>query len=425
MSTSSQLDISLSITDKFQPFLEPKRYKVAYGGRGSGKSYTVAQLLVLRAIQQPSRILCAREIQKSISDSVLQLLADTIERMGLTQFFDVQKTQILGKNGSRFLFEGLRSNITKIKSMEGIDIVWVEEAESVTYSSWETLIPTIRKEGSEIWVVFNPDDELDDTYRRFITEPPPNCYSVKVNWSDNPFFPAVLEQERLHLLRSNKEMYDHVWDGNCYSNRDGSYYAKVIQPQQCREFEVEPKLPVHSAWDLGMSDSTAIWLFQYSPAGQMRFVHCYEAHGEGLQHYINYLHGWRDRNQVVFGKHIAPHDIRVRELGSGKSRFEIAQSMGITFDIAPSISLEDGIQAVRTMLPVAWFNSDPERGCLDGLRAIRRYRKEFDESKGVYKSHPLHDASSHYADAIRYAATGFTPPVKHNSRDLMPDYFED
>ena len=163
---------TVQITDKFLPFLEPYRYKVAYGGRGSSKSWSIATLLVIRAIQAPTRILCAREIQKSILDSCLQLLSDAIYRLGVESEFDIQATQILGKNGSRFIFEGLRSNISKIKSMEGIDIVWCEEADQVTATSWNTLIPTIRKPGSEIWVSFNPADEMDDTYQRFVQNPP-------------------------------------------------------------------------------------------------------------------------------------------------------------------------------------------------------------------------------------------------------------
>ena len=176
--------------------MSPYRYKVAYGGRGSAKSWTIASLLVVAAYVNPIRVLCAREIQKSIGDSVIQLLSDTIERLGLQSFFDIQKTVITGTNGSRFIFEGLRSNITKIKSMEGINRVWVEEAESVSATSWETLIPTIRAPGSEIWVSFNPADELDNTYQRFVINPPPDSYVVAVNYQDNPWFPIELEKER-------------------------------------------------------------------------------------------------------------------------------------------------------------------------------------------------------------------------------------
>ena len=199
--------LRIQITEKFEPFLDPYRYKVAHGGRGSGKSWAIAQLLVLQAYKQRTRILCAREIQKSIQDSVIQLLADTIERMGLQPFFDIQKTQIVGNNGSRFSFEGLRSNITKIKSMEGIDRVWIEEAEKVTSTSWDTLIPTIRAPGSQIWISFNAQDLLDPTYQRFVVNPPPDSYVCKVNYSDNPFFPPELEKERLHLKKLDKALY--------------------------------------------------------------------------------------------------------------------------------------------------------------------------------------------------------------------------
>ena len=220
------------LTEKFEPFLQPNRYKVAYGGRGSGKSWSVAQLLVTKAFQERTRVLCAREIQRSIEDSVIQLLADTIERMGLQAFFEVQKTQILGKNGSRFFFAGLKSNVTKIKSFEGIDIVWVEEAESVTNASWDTLVPTIRKQGSEIWVTFNPMDEFDATYQRFVLTPPPDAYVVKVNWSDNPWFPKELERERVHLQTTNPDLYEHIWEGNPFANKDGAYYVKYVNLQQ-------------------------------------------------------------------------------------------------------------------------------------------------------------------------------------------------
>jgi len=189
-------ELTIQITEEFEPFLEPRRYKVAYGGRGSGKSWSVAQLLIMRAYKEKTRVLCAREIQKSINDSVLQLLADTIERMGLSPFFEVQTTQILGRNGSRFIFAGLKSNVTKIKSMEGIQVVFLEEAEKISTKSWQTLIPTIRAPKSEIWTIFNPSDELDPTYQMFVLNPPPDSYVVKVNWSDNPWFPEVLNKER-------------------------------------------------------------------------------------------------------------------------------------------------------------------------------------------------------------------------------------
>jgi len=397
------MKIDLKLTKEFTPFLEPNRYKVVFGGRGSGKSFSIAQLLVLRAFKEPTRILCAREIQRSISDSVLQLLNDTIQRLGLTDFFDVQKSQIIGKNGSRFLFLGLSNNITKVKSYEGLDICWVEEAESVSYTSWETLIPTVRKKGSEIWVSFNPNDEMDDTYQRFVVNPPPKAYVKKVNYNQNPWFPEELEKERLYLKNKNEDLYNHVWEGEVLSNRDGAYYAKFIPNDQIVDFKVEPNIPVDSYWDLGVSDSTCIWLVQQIGM-EIRVVDCYENQGEGLQFYINWLHDWRAKHQAVFGEHYAPHDIQVRELGTGKSRLETARKLGIHFRVVRRLSIEDGIHAARAILPKCYFEKTNTK---DGLQALRRYRKEFDEKKGIYKPHPLHDWSSHYADAFRYFAIAF------------------
>ena len=220
--------LDLTLAAPFEPLLKPNRYKICFGGRGSGKSYSIAMLLVLAAYKEPLRILCAREIQKSITDSVHQLLVDTIDRLGLMGHFEVQKTQILGRNGSRFLFEGLRSNISKVKSMEGIDRVWIEEAESVTNASWDTLIPTIRKDNSEIWVSFNPLDEMDATYQRFVVDPPKDAIVIKVNYDENPWFPETLEAERLHLKEKNAALYAHIWEGDCYANKDGAYFAEHI-----------------------------------------------------------------------------------------------------------------------------------------------------------------------------------------------------
>ena len=417
---------TVTIPEKFRKFATEKyRYRVAYGGRGSGKSWTVAMLLVLRALQTKTRILCAREIQKSINDSVRQLLADTIERLGFSAAFDVQASTIICKNGSRFIFEGLRSNITKIKSLEGIDIAWLEESETITSNSINTLIPTVRKPDSEIWITFNPRYETDDVYERFVaSQPPPESLVICANYYDNPWFPDELRKEAEHLQRQNVPLYKHIWEGQLVSLDESSYYAKQIVDEQCTEFEPDTLLPVNTAWDLGMGDATAIWFFQASPGGQVRFVHYYENHGEGLQHYINYLHYYRDTHQLTLGQHIAPHDIQVRELGTGKSRWESASSMGLRFDIAPRLGLEDSIQAARSVLPSCWFDVS-DAGVSQGLRHLKRYRKEWDEAKGVYKNKPLHDAASHGADAFRYMATGFKAIANVNASDLMPEWAED
>lgn len=183
-----------------------------YGGRGASRSWTVARTLLIKAANAPLRILCTREFQSSIHDSVHQLLRDQIELLGITGY-TVTDYEIRHACGSTFIFEGLRRNIKKIKSMEGIDICWVEEAENITKESWGILLPTIRKDGSEIWITFNPDEEEDNTYVRFVKNPPTNAWVKKINWRDNPWFPTTLRLEKDHDYRVDPDEADHIWEG--------------------------------------------------------------------------------------------------------------------------------------------------------------------------------------------------------------------
>jgi len=181
------IEISADFPAKLSFLDEPYRYKVAYGGRGSGKSWGFARALLALAIKHKLRILCAREVQRSIKQSVHQLLSDQIQSMGFGQYYEVLENEIRCVNGSQINFTGLANNtVESIKSFEGVDIVWVEEAQTVSKKSWDILIPTIRKPNSEIWVTFNPDLDSDDTYKRFVIDTPDNAKVVKVNWIDNP-----------------------------------------------------------------------------------------------------------------------------------------------------------------------------------------------------------------------------------------------
>ena len=180
--------------EKLDFLFEPARYKVAYGGRGGAKSWGFGRALLILAAQRPLRVLCAREFQNSIAESAHALFAQQIDLLGLGPIFDVQEKRILGANGSEFIFKGLRHNVASVKSTEGVDICWVEEARTVSKTSWDVLVPTIRKEGSEIWISFNTELEADETYQRFVKKPPTGARVVKIGWVDNPWFPAVLRQ---------------------------------------------------------------------------------------------------------------------------------------------------------------------------------------------------------------------------------------
>lgn len=217
----------VKIPPKFEALFDPQwRYLIYHGGRGSSKSFNICRSLILQAYKDPIRVLCCREIQKSISDSVIQMLSDQIDMLGLQTFFDVQKTQILGVNGSRFVFAGLKSNVTSIKSMQGINKVFVEEGENVSDESWQALIPTIREPGSQIIVAFNPKNILDSTYQRFVVNPPERCYTCQVNWQDNAWFPDELRQDMEEMKKKNYQLYLHVYEGQPVGD---SEYA-IINP---------------------------------------------------------------------------------------------------------------------------------------------------------------------------------------------------
>lgn len=197
----------------------------------SGKSMAAAQGLIILAMKEKERILCCREIQRSIQESVIRLISDCIYRMGVQDMFEIQKKSIKCKlNGSEFIFEGLANNVTSIKSLEGVTRVWVEEAEAVTQESWDILIPTIRKENSEIWVTFNPYDEQDPTYQMFVINTPPNTQLLKVNYNDNPYFPEVLRLEMEQMKVNNYKKYLHIWEGEPSVDFEDS----IIQPEWVR-----------------------------------------------------------------------------------------------------------------------------------------------------------------------------------------------
>jgi len=397
----------------FAALFKPYRYKVYYGGRGGGKSWQFAQALVLLAREQHERILCAREVQNSIKDSVKRLLDDVIDRLGLTHEFISTDTEIRHvTTGSTFLFSGLRVTPEKLKSFEGVTKAWVEEAETVTERSLDLLIPTIRAQGSEIWFSFNPARMQSPVYQRFVIgTPPPGSYVRKVNYDENPWFPDTLRQEMEHCRATDPDKWDHIWNGNPVVVAKGSYYAKLLQAARDEgrigTVLYEPTMLVHTAWDLGVADSTTVWFFQYSRAGEYRIIDHYSTSGEGFAHYAEVLKS----KPYHYDRHIAPHDIAVRELGTGKSRYEVAASMGINFSIAPNIGIADGIQAVRCVLPKCWF--DAER-CKHGLESLWAYQREWDEQRSEFKDRPLHDWTSHDADAFRYLAVGFQPPVSLN-----------
>jgi phage terminase large subunit len=237
----------------------PVRYRAAHGGRGSAKSHSFAQALILKAAERPLRIGCFREIQKSIRDSVKRLLDDKIRDCGLQSAFVSTDTEIRGHNGSLFIFGGLRTNPDAVKSTEGIDIAAVFEANRVSQRSWDLLIPTVRKPGSEIWAEWNPEIESDpvDMMFRGPDGAPPGSIVRQVNWTDNPFFPEVLKQELEWDRQRDPDKYAHIWMGGYLRNSE----TRVFKNWTVEEFE----RPAGTVYRLG-----ADWGFSVDPSVLVR-----------------------------------------------------------------------------------------------------------------------------------------------------------
>jgi phage terminase large subunit len=406
--------MSVQFPAKLAPLFDPARYKVLYGGRGGAKSWSVARALLIKGAERPLRVLCAREFQNSIADSVHRVLSDQVDELGLSSLYTIEKASIFNDLGTEFVFAGIRNNVSRIKSYEGVDIVWVEEAQTVSKHSWEVLIPTIRKPGSEIWITFNPEFESDETYQRFVVHPPGDAWVQKINWSDNPWFPEVLRTEKDQLRERDPDAWLCIWEGNCRKTLDGAVYAKEL-----REAEGEGRITtvprdhsaaVHTFWDLGWHDSTAIWLAQ-TVGMQTRIIGYIEGSQQPIEYYVQQL----QKLPYVWGTDWLPHDARAKQLGTGKSIEEILRSMGRNVRIVPQLSVNDGINAVRTAFPNYWFD---QATCADGLQRLRRYRYEVDPHSGSFARQPLHDDASHAADALRYMAIGLTeksaPALKLN-----------
>lgn len=243
-----------------QLFNNKNRYCIIYGGRGSGKSYTVADVLISIAYGSKSLILCGREYQNSIKESVYSLLKQRIEDLELSSYFTITQDEIrCNHNGSRFIFKGLRQNIDSIKSMAGITHLWIEEGDTLSEESWRIIKPTIREEGSQIIITLNPKNKTDCIYREFIADTPPdNAYVVRVNWHDNPYFPSTLDQERLNDLKKDYGLYSHVWEGELLEHSAAQVFHRDPKLWYIEEFEEPEKIYCYYGLDFGYSvDPTA------------------------------------------------------------------------------------------------------------------------------------------------------------------------
>ena len=426
---------SIELPPKLVPIFEGKsRYRGAYGGRGSGKTRSFALMTAVKGYQwgnanppRKGQILCAREFMNSLSDSSLEEIKTAIQSIPwLDDYYEIGEKYIKSKDGNiTYTFSGLRRSLDSIKSKARILLCWVDEAEALSGRAYDVLIPTVREVDSEIWVTWNPESKYSATNERFRDKIPHDSKGVMMNYRDNPWFPDVLEQTRLEDKEQRPDMYEHIWEGSYLIYTEGAYYSAEMRrakdEDRITKVRYDRSTGVVVSFDLGIGDSTALWFAQFVGT-EVHLIDYYEASGAGLEHYVKVL---QDRG-YVYDQYVFPHDIRVRELGSGKSRLETLDQLGIHADkveIAPQLLIDDGIQSVRAMLDKCYFD---EEKCEKGIDCLLNYQRDWDDNGQTWRMRPNHNWASHGADAFRYLAIGYQPynqswdkPLRRNLKGVV------
>jgi phage terminase large subunit len=414
----------------------PRRYKIAYGGRGGAKSWGFARALLLLGAEKPLRILCMREVQKSIKESVYELLCQQITALGLHADYDILATEIRGKNGTMFMFAGLSNQTAiSIKSYEGVDICWVEEAQAVTRRSWDILTPTIRKDGSEIWISLNPELDTDETWVRFVENPPTNATVVEINYSDNPFLPNTLKDERKELLRlvslgkRDQDDYENIWEGKTKAALPGAIYHKEVsalkRSGRLHSVPYDPMLKVHIVCDLGFNDYMSLLLVQRL-ASEIRIIRYIEDRFRDIPSYSQELKDLK----LNYGTVWLPHDGKATTLTSannpiGATAQEQFDNLGWTTQIVPNINREQGIRKAREIFSRVHIDKENATELVNRLAKYKRHVQQDGQA-----TDPEHKDESHGSDGFRYMALvadqmtndtdeGWGKKLKYDSRGIV------
>lgn len=401
----------------FKPLLQPSRYKAAFGGRGSGKSHFFAELLVRDHVDLAPdapgiRSICVREVLKSLRESAKLLIEDKIRSLGVGSMFEVQKDKINAPRDGFIVFEGMQDkNAESIKSFEGFDRCWVEEAQTLSERSLALLRPTIRKPNSEIHFTWNPRRKADAVDHFLRTLKPDNAIVVESNWRDNPWFPNVLETERQVDLKQYPERYDHIWEGGYAKAFEGAYFAKLLNDARATKrigfVPTDPILPIRAFWDLGgagaKADACAIWLCQWV-GNQINVLDYIEGRGQTLSYYVNEL-----RSRKIHPVCYLPHDGVNANNITGRRFRDHVEDAGFDTIVIPNQGAGAAMQrveAVRRILPMCFFSDEKTE---PGRDALGYYHERRDENRSVGLG-PEHDWSSHAADAFGLMAICYEGP---------------
>lgn len=406
-------EVDASFPPKLAALFRPARYKIIGGGRDAGRSWGAARALLIKGFKEPLRILCGREIQNTISDSVHRLLCDQIENLGLSGFYDTTDHSISGKNGTEFIYSGLRNlDASKIKSFEGIDIAWIEESENLTKRSFNILDPTIRKDNSELWFTLNYQMDSDFIYQHFVENEAPGAVVVHMTWRDNQWASKVLAAGREHMRLTDPDEYDNIWEGKVRTVVSGAIYAKevraMVEAKRSRPMPYDPQLPVHTVWDLGWNDAMSIGLVQRIASAVM-VIGYLESSGKT---YADCVAELKTLKGYVWGVDWLPHDGKQTRPDTGKNPKQILEGLGRKdVRVMPLLDREHGIRAVRMMFPRLYIDNteyENETWEFDGgkrlIECLKRYKRAIPVSTGE-PGLPVHDEYSHGADMIRGLAT--------------------
>lgn len=408
--------VKLKIPPKLIPvFLGPARYRGAYGGRGSAKTRTFAKMAAVRALQaaeagESGVIVCAREYMNSLADSSMSEVKAAIRsEPWLEAHFDIGETYIRTKDKRvEFVFVGLRHNLDSIKSKARILLCWVDEAEPVTETAWQKLIPTVREEGSEIWVTWNPEKDTSPTHKRFREVVSDDMKIVELNYKDNPWFPSVLERERLADKIERPDSYDHIWNGGFITFIEGSYFAKHLaaarDENRIGRVAADPLLTIHLFADIGgtgaKADAFTFWAVQFV-GREVRVLDYYEVVGQPLGAHLEWLRerGYTPRKAQIW----LPHDGATHDKVFSVSYESAFRDAGYHVEVIPNQGRGAAgarIEAARRMFPFCWFNADKTEA---GRKALGAYHEKRDENRNVGLG-PNHDWASHGADSFGLCA---------------------
>jgi phage terminase large subunit len=410
----------------FAPLLEPARYKGAWGGRGSAKSWFFAGLAIDRSMDGGVRTVCIREVQKSLKDSAKRLIEDLLQRyeLGTAHGFEVFSDHIKTPGNGVILFQGMQDHTAEsIKSLEGFDVAWVEEAQTMSSQSLKLLRPTIRSENSELWFSWNPrrkTDPVDVMLRQ--GNPPTSSTVVKANWSDNHWFPTVLEQEREDCLRDDPDQYDHIWEGGYVTVASGAYYAARIAEARLQgrigRVAADPLLTIRLFVDIGgtgaKADAFTMWAAQFI-GHEIRVLNYYEAQGQDLATHLAWLNSQDytpNKAQVWL-----PHDGATNDRVYDVSYESALKAAGYKVTVIPNQgkgAAAKRIEEGRRLFPAMWFN---ESTCQGGIEALGWYHEKIDKIRNIGLG-PEHDWASHGADAFGLMCVAHEPPTRRKREKL-------